>query len=342
MLKRLAAALALAVLALGPSRAESQEEKLALDLTCKTPSFKVRKPLLVLNGSFALPDGIIVKLNLSRADESVTGNEIQPQYVGAGNGTAELIGKKFIYDTTIDGPAKYVVTVELVEELQERHLAAEIKKKAGSTRKYQREFLVWGDDLVTTLSPKLNELNALTAECREMVKRFEQATTSKTGWSGESKQLAIDGGKLQNKLQNHELKNYYPAAVKNLFFSVRNVVTNAAYFTFGPDGKFSGASDYHADNKKVSTFRNEDYNWDNLKRYVEETTAIGGREFCLWIVKDLRRTGGQMRPEIVSAIQSHKTAPGVDFYQERLSKATLAEIDGLEAEIRGSNAKKPN
>lgn len=342
MLKRLAAAVALALLAFGPSRAESQEEKLALELTCKTPSFKVRRPILVLNGGFALADGIIVKVNLSRAGEAITGNEIQPQYVGAGNGTAELIGKKFIYDTPIDGPGKFVVTVELVEELQERHLAAEIKKKAGSARKYQREFLVWGDDLITQIAPKLNELNALIAESREMVKHFERATMSKTGWGAEGKQLTAEGSKLQNKLQNHELKNYYPAALNNLFFTVRNVVNNSAYFIFGPDGKFAGASDYHADNKKVSTFRNEDYNWENLKRYVEDTTAIGGREFCLWVVKDLRRTGGQMRPEIVSAIQSQKTAPGVDFFQERLQKAGLAEIDPLEAEIRGTGAKKPN
>src|SRR6185503_5919456 len=144
---------------------------------------------------------------------------------------------------------------------------------------------------------------------REMVKKFERATMSKEGWGGESKGLAVEGGKLQNRLQNHELMAYYPAAVNNLFFTVRNVVNNAPYFTFGADGKFSGASDYHADNKKVATFRNEDYNWENLKRYVEETALIGGREFCLWIVKDLRRTGGQMRPEITEAIKSQKAHP---------------------------------
>jgi hypothetical protein len=345
MLTRFAVAAALAALAFGPARAESQDkmsDPLALELTAKTPSFKVRRPNLVLNGACALSDGVIVKVNLSKAGESMAGNEIIPSYVGAGGGTAELVGKKFAYNTPIDGPGKFVVQISLVEELQERHLAAEIKKKAGDKKTYQREFLVWGDELITQISPKLNELHALITECRDMVKRFEKATMSKDGWGGESKGLAVEGGKLQNRLQNHELMAYYPAAVGNLFYTIRNVVNNAPYFTFGPDGKFSGASDYHADNKKVNTFRNEDYNWENLKRYVEESAAIAGREFCLWVVKDLRRTAGQMRPEILDAIKSQKAAPGVDFYQERLQKAGIADVDTLEAEIRGTpGAKKP-
>jgi len=338
MLKRFAVAAAMAALAFGPARAESQDkpDSLQLDLTAKTPSFKVRRPNLVLNGACSLSDGVIVKVNLSKAGEAMSGNEIVPNYVGAGGGTAELVGKKFLYNTPIDGPGKFVVQISLVEELQERHLAAEIKKKAGDKKTYQREFLVWGDDLITQISPKLNELQALTTECREMVKRFERATMSKEGWGGESKPLSVDGSKLQNRLQNHELMAYYPAAVGNLFFTIRNVVNNAPYFTFGQDGKFSGASDYHADNKKVATFRNEDYNWENLKRYVEDTALIGGREFCLWIVKDLRRTGGQMRPEITEAIKSQKAHPGIDFFQDRLLKASIADIDTLEAEIRGT------
>jgi hypothetical protein len=345
MLKRLAVAAALAALAFGPARAESQDkaaDALQLELTAKTPSFKVRRPNLVFNGGCALSDGIILKVNLSKAGEAMSGNEIVPSYVGMGGGTAELISKKFSYNSMIDGPGKFVVQISLVEELQERHLAAEIKKKAGDKKTFQREFLVWGDELIGTLPPKLNELHALVTESREMVKKFERATMSKEGWGGESKGLAVEGGKLQNRLQNHELMAYYPAAVNNLFFTVRNVVNNAPYFTFGADGKFSGASDYHADNKKVATFRNEDYNWENLKRYVEETGAIGGREFCLWVIKELRRTAGQMRPDIIDAIKSQKAAPGVDVFQERLQKATIADIDTLEAEIRGTpGAKKP-
>ena len=64
MLKRFAVAAAMAALAFGPARAESQDkpDSLQLDLTAKTPSFKVRRPNLVLNGACSLSDGVIVKV----------------------------------------------------------------------------------------------------------------------------------------------------------------------------------------------------------------------------------------------------------------------------------------
>src|SRR5438876_11786079 len=125
MLTRIVLALAAASLALASSPLQSQDKQqdpLGFDLVAKTPSFKARRPILVLNGTCALSDGIILKVNLSKAGEAVSGSEIVPQYIGAGNGTAELTGKKFVYDTAIDGPGKFVAQVALVEELQERHL----------------------------------------------------------------------------------------------------------------------------------------------------------------------------------------------------------------------------
>jgi hypothetical protein len=68
---------------------------------------------------------------------------------------------------------------------------------------------------------------------------------------------------------------------------------------------------------------------------VEETGPCAGREFSLWILKDLRRTAGQMRPEIQDAIKAQKSHPGVELYADRLAKATISDLDALEAEIRG-------
>jgi hypothetical protein len=337
MMKRGAALAVLVTLAWGSARVESreQQDELQLSLNCKPPSFKVKRPELFMNGGCALSDGVILKVNLSRVAESSMGAEIQPVYVGAGSGTTEIEGKKFSYDTAIDGPGKFVVQVALIDDMQEKHLAAEVKKKAGNRRNWQFELLVWGDDLIPQLSPKLNELHGLIAETRELAKRFEKASASQVQWQAEMKPLVAEGNKFVAKLDRHELKAFYPAAVNGLHYTVRNFVNNAPYYTFA-GGKFTGASDYHADNKKVQTFRGEEFNWDNLKRYIEETLPIGGREFSLWIVKDLRRTAGQMRPEILDAIKSQKAAPGVETWSERLSKATISELDSLEVEIRGT------
>jgi hypothetical protein len=343
MLKLIAALPAVALaLALGPASVESrdQDDPLQFSLNCKPPSFKNRRPLIVFNGTCALPDGVILKVNLSRVAEAVAGTMIQPTYFGEGNGTAEIGGKKFIYDTHIDGPAKYNVQISLVEDLQQKHLVPELRKKAGAARTWQREFLVWGDELIGELAPKLNEVHELITECREIVKKFEKASTSQQTWAADSKPLVAEGTKLMGKLEHHPLQAYYPAAVNNLYYSIRNVVNNAPYYTFGPDGKFSGARDYHADGEKVKTYRGEEFNWENLKRYIEDSLPIAGREFCLWIVKDIRRTGVS-RPEIVEAVKAAKAAPGVDFFQERLQKASISDIDVLEAEIRGTKGGAP-
>lgn len=335
MVKQIAVVAALALLALGPARAE-QEDGLGMSLTCKTPSFRnVRKPLLIFNGTCSLPDGVELKLNMTRVVEQMLGTEISPLFLGAGNGCPGVNGKKYMYDIPIEGPGKYVVNVAIIDDLQQKHLVPEIKKKVGDKRNHQYEFLVWGDDLVSTASSKLNEMAGLTKECADMVKKFEQASASKEQWAAEAKPMTAEGSKLIVKLENHELRAFFPAAVGNLYYTMRTVVNNGPYYTYGADGKFTGAKDYHADGQKVKTFRNDEFNWDSLKKYVDETPGFAGREFCLWIVKDLRRTAGQMRPDIQEAIKAHKAAPGVDFWQERLAKATFSDLDALEKELRG-------
>jgi len=324
----------------GPAGAQQAPDELPMNVTCKPPSFKVRRPLLVLRGSCPLTDGIYIKVNLSRVTESLAGGELQPSFQGAGGGTVELESKRFTYDTTIDGPAKFLVTLSVPVDMQEKQHAAEVKKRTATKQSWQFEFLVWGDELVGELGSKLTELQALIAETRDLLKKFEAACISEQSWLAQSKDLVAEANRLRSKLEGHQLKAYYPAAVNNMYYTVRNIITNAPYYTFG-DGKFTGAKDYHANSKKVSTFRNEDFTWDNLKRYVEESMPCAGREFALWIVKDLRRTAGQMRPEILDAVKQQKAAPGVVLFADRLQKATISDLDALEAEIRGQKAGPP-
>jgi hypothetical protein len=327
----------LGLLALGgPLRADAPaQEELPVTLSCKPPSFKVRHPPVTFNGTCPLPSGIILRVGLHRISESFSGGQLIPNVIDVGGGNTEIEDKKFTFVFTVDSPGKYMSKVSIPIDLQEKDHAAEVKKRTTAKENWQFEFLVWGDDLVPMLSGKLLEMNALVAEVRDLLKRDEAACTSEQSWMAQGKALTAEGMKLSNKLYTHELRAYFPAAMDNLYSTMRNVAGNAPYYTFGPDGKFSGAKDYHADSKKVSTFRNEDFSWDNLKRYVEESLPCAGREFSLWMVKDLRRVAGQMRSDIQEAVKAQKGAPGVDVYAERLLKATVADLDPLEAEIRG-------
>ncbi|HVR87314.1 MAG TPA: hypothetical protein VMU54_23520, partial [Planctomycetota bacterium] len=273
-------------------------------------------------------------LDLMRVTETLSGAEIQPTPIAVSGGNTEIEDKRFAITYNVEGPGKYQTQISLPLELQELDHVAEVKKRTATKKAWQFEFLVWGDDLIPLLSPKLMELSALVAESREFLKRLEQACQSAQSWAAQSKVLTAEGNKLTKKISNSDLRAYYPAAMDNLYFTMRGVVGNSPYYTFGADGKFAGAADYHADNKKVATFRNEDFTWENLKRYVEESLSCAGREFSLWIVKDLRRTAGLMRSEIQDAVKAQKAAPGVEPYAERLAKATISDLDGLEADIR--------
>jgi hypothetical protein len=336
MLKHSIAPIFLGLLLIGsPLGAAAPQEELPLTLTCKPPSFKVRNPPVTFSGTCPLPSGVILRLTLQHVTENLAGALIQSTTVAVSGSNTEIEDKKFTFTTTVEGPGKYETVISAPLELQELDHVAEVKKRIGTKPGWQFEFLVWGDDLMTLLSPKLIEVHSLVNETRDFLKRLEQACSSEQSWESQKKVLTAEGNKLGNKIFNSELKAYYPAAMNNLNFTVRGVVGNTAYYTFGADGKFAGAKDYHADNKKVSTFRNEDFTWENLKRYVEESVPCAGREFSLWIVKDLRRTAGQMRPEILDVLKTQKAAPGVDIYAERLGKATITDLDALEAEIRG-------
>ena len=327
--------LALFALAGVPLRADAPQDEMAVSLSCKAPSFKTRRPTVPFNGSCPLPSGVVVRLQLHRIIETLSAGSLEATTLSAGGGNTDIEDKKFTFNTVLEAPGKYLALISIPIDLQEKDHAQEVQKKTANRQQWQFEFLVWTDDLVPLVSSKLLELNAIVSETRDLLKRCEAACGSEASWLAASKALVAEGTKLNTRVLNSDLRSYYPAAMNNLIFTLRNVLGSAPYYTFGADGKFSGAKDYHADNKKVSTFRNEEFSWDNLKRYVEETLPCAGREFSLWIVKDLRRTAGTMRNDIQEAIKAQKAAPGVDLYADRLAKATISELDAIEADIRG-------
>lgn len=317
-----------------------QADDLAVNITCKPPSFKAKRVPLTLNGTCPLSDGVCVKVDLVRELEDLRNAELIPLSEEAGGGKPLIEGKKFVYDTFLKGPGKYLVTMTIPVEHQEKPFVEEVRKRTAKKDTWHFEFLLWGDDLVPQLGSKLQEISALVAECREMVKKFEQACQSEVGWKAQAKELNAEANKLLTRIDTHNLKAFYPAAMTTLVQTLRSITRGTNVLIF-ENGKFSGAKDYHAEDKKMQTFRDEDYSWENFKRYVEEALTCAGREYSLWIVKDLRRTAGQMRPEIQEALKQQAKTPGVDVWADRLAKATITDLDALEVEIRGKKAAAP-
>jgi len=310
------------LLALFLGSAFAQEE---VTLTCSSPAFKTRKPKLILKGGCPLPDGTVLKVTIQRMVESCSAGRMVEGPQESGGGLTEVQEKKFSFESVIVGPGRYLAMVSLSDEFQRKDLLPEIMRKAPQQRQWPFEFSAWGDDLAQQLYPKLVDLAALVAEAREKVQRFEK--------TAESPQLLKENGKLLEKIENSALvKTIFPAGQYTLQETIRSLQGSAPYFAF-EEGKFVGVKSPYPDGP-TKTFRNELFTFAAIHRYLEEVIPIAGREFSLWVVKDLRRTGGVMSAELLETLQSQKAAPGVAPYAERMEKAAAADLDALERDIR--------
>lgn len=313
----------------------------SVTLSFKPPTFKTRFPKLQLSGgSSVLPDGTQIKVNLHRLEETwMTGGRLEPQYFGGGGGLTVVADKKFIYEAGIGGPGKYLVEILYLDDLQRQEISELLKKKLPQ-KTWQFEFLCWGDELAAELGPKLKELAALANEALDMVKRFEAACKSKETWLAEGKAVTKDNAKLLPKVDNSPLKMYFPAAMTQIFFTIRNLQGTSPYFVFDEKGQFGGGRSYHADNEEIKTVRNEAFSYANLKRYIEESIPLAGREYCLWALKDMRRLAGTLKPDFLATMKDQqKDNTGIAPFFERFEKATISDVDALEADIRGAGAK---
>lgn len=332
MARLLAFALLIPVLA-------SQDKSVEMILAAKVPNPKAKRPLLQFDGAVPLPDMSVLFVSVGRTYESWAGGRIEPAQAGAGGFMAQIKDRKFSLGNPIDGPGLYGVRVDLREELQNPKILEFLKKTPVQPRTWNFMFSAWTDDLLQSLVPNLQELASLALEAGDMVKRFEKACEKEEIWKATAKEITAENAKLLKRCEQSSLKAFFPAAVSQIHYSIRNLQGNSPYFSFDA-GKFSGATSYHADNQKVKTFRNEEFTFENFKRYCSEAVGVAGREFALWIVKDYRRAAHQLHPDAAEAIKQVKTQPGVADFAERLLALKPAEdpkvLEILEKDIRAT------
>jgi len=325
------ARLAVLVLLSGTSLLYAQQET-ALTMECKVPrGLKVTS--LTFHGGAPLPDGTILSFNFQKVNEYWDNGQITKSMKGVASGLAEIEGKKFSLESSVDGPSTYFVIVTLIDDFQRRTLIDKLKKV--DPRQWQFEFAGWGDELIPSLSPRMQEADDLAREATELTKKFEKACESPTGWTTEGKELVKEGQKLLLKIEKAETRHYFPAAWSQIYYTIRNILGNAPYFAW-KDGKFAGAVSYHANGESLKTFRQDPFKYENFRKYLEEAVPLAGREFALWSVKELRRTNAALRPTVLEAIKKDGKHPGLDVFVERLEKATPADADVLEKDVRGT------
>jgi hypothetical protein len=335
----------LAILALAGGLAASQEAAPPSEvaLAFKASGFKTKFPRLQLSGGArTLPDGTQLKITLHRLEEGwVHGGRLEGFYAAAGSGRADVHDRKFECPMGLAGPGKVLVQVDYLDEMQRQEISDALKRKLP-VKRWTFEFLCWGDELAPELGPRLKEFSELAAAALAMLRRFEEAVATQDGWLAQGKEIERDNARLLAKVNASPLKPYYPAALSQIGAALQGLASASRGLKF-ENGKLAGITDYHADDRPAETHRKEPLNTANLKRYCEEASALAGREFCLWIVKDLRRTAGTLNAAFLPALQETKKAnPGVAPFADRLEKAGLADLDALETAIRGGGAVKPS
>lgn len=332
----LAAAFAAALL--GPAGADQEEP--AVTLLCKPPAARARVPRLRLDGTAPYPDRTVLRMHLARQFEMWAGGRLLPTSIGGSGGFVEVRNRKFSYEPLFEGPGHYVIRVEFNIDSQPESLRDAFKKQ--SPRKdWSFQFAAWGDELAPQLA-KLPEVDQLAAEALELVRRYEKACVSKASWEAEARELNKDSTRLMAKIEGekHDLKAVYPASLNQLFYTIRSIRGTSEFFVW-ENGKFAGGRSYHAENQKIKTHRDEDFTYENLRRYVEEVPSLAGREFALWVVKDLRRTEGKLSSALEDVLKANATHAGLAPFAERLQKAAPGDLDLLESEIRGAPAQPP-
>lgn len=317
----------------------SQDKSVEMILAAKVPNPKAKRPLLQFDGAVPLPDMSVLFVSVGRTYESWVGGRLEPLQSGAGGLMAQIKERKFSLGNPIDGPGLFSVRVDLREELQNPKILEYLKKTPVQPRTWNFMFSAWNEDLVQALVPNLQELTSLAQESGEMVRRFEKACEKEEVWKASSKEITAENTKLLKRCEQSGLKALFPAALSQIHYTVRNLQGNSPYFSF-EQGKFAGATSYHADNQKLKTFREEDFTFENFKRYCVESVAVAGREFDLWILKDYRRAGNQLHPDAAEAVKQVKTQAGVAEFAERLLALKPNEdpkiLEALEKEIRAA------
>jgi hypothetical protein len=278
-------------------------------------------------GKALFPDGIALRGTLYKLEERLKEGILAVEPTEISNDTQGVEGKRVGYTFTVRDPGLYRLVVEYREDLQEPDLLAAFKKSTPG--KWTFDHAVWGDDFVLPLGGKLRDFDQHVETALSLVRRFARATASNVTWKDQYPGLDKELTGVLKKFDQSGLDRAYPAAALELRSTLRNLKGNAEAILFDDEGKCRGSIDYRT-KKPTKTIHSEDFTFDAVIRDVEKAGKAVGREFLLWILKDVRRSGA--RTALSDAIRSEARRPGVAPYVEALEG--FKDADAIEKLIR--------
>jgi hypothetical protein len=307
----------------------------AVALAAQAPEGKdctvaVGKETVLVKGSVPFPDGAVLKVTLHRLTEQWVRGRLEPIPQEAGGGLARIEGGRFSLESAWEGPGICSIRATLDENFQEQALRDALQRKPASPE-WKRSGEAWDNTILSQLAAGLAEHDRAVSSALDLLKELEQATASEDSWKVEKKALTRKGNALLAQLEKSATRTLFPAAHGQIRSTIGDLVSNARSFVW-KDGKFAGAAAYHNKNEPEMNFRHEDFTFVNFRRYVDESMGVAGREFALWIVKDLRRAG--RRDVHAEAVRRHADRRGAKEFVPRLLEES-EDLARLEEDIRG-------
>jgi hypothetical protein len=281
-----------------------------------------------------LPEGTVVTLTLYPLEEQVVSEELAlmpgrtPRHF-----IARMEKQGFCFERKREQleAGEYRAVVEVSEDRQCEQVRQALKGVV--IRKWERDFALWGEALVARLGPGLREVDELARELIELIERFSVATGSVEAWEGAFEGLERDQRRVDRRIGEAGSRRFYPAAFGVLQLASTTLRAVAVHIGFGPGGKMEFKTQGSAGRARGLL---EDFGFERLAKQVERARGVAGREFCLWIVKALRR--GVARDALMGAVRNHAEHEGVSAFSDRLERTD--DLDGLEKSIRGGTEEK--
>jgi hypothetical protein len=296
----------------------------------KLPPASSRSPRLVFKATSPLPEDLVFLVRTVRLEERLAAGRIESSVLESPSGTATLRNGSFEYDWKFPAPHLLRLEVSAPDGLQELPMVKQLRMPEKE-RTWAFEFFAWDERLLSQIGPQLVEITDLARETRDLVTRIEAACSNEELFKDRRKALIAEAERLTTRAEHFGKAGLYPAASGPVTAVARDLANSMPIFKW-EDGKFGGPIDYHTDNKKGRTHRNDPFEFETLRKYLDEAVVVAGREFDLWILWDVRRAGLQdLHRGIMREQAKH---PGVSEFVERLQNSAGEDLGKLEPEIR--------
>lgn len=197
----------------------------------------------------------------------------------------------------------------------------------GGAGKWSVEVPIWDDKMIPKVVAGFPDAQALVKEGRAIVEKVKGATGSKAAWDAKKAAIGEELGKYLQKAQGDPLKGPYPATI-GASLAVLNYIQGTMPDYKWEGGKFLVKNVYG----EVKDFEGKPYSFATFLKYMEETEALGGREFALWIAKDVRRGGDPKK--LALEVQKLAKQPAVAPFAAKLAGLTRENAEAIEKEIR--------